>query len=195
MCINKVCAQPDNGTNISSNDAEWDDGYILLYKVDGQIYKLFTLEAGAPISLETEPTKEGYTFSGWSEKPQVMPANNVEITGSFTVNQYLLTVLVEGEIFYSDSIAFGTRLTDYMELIIQKGLDLSQWDLYSEIDKITMPAHDVTITAVPNAVHPIIMDTNEAIIYDLTGRRIETEDISALPAGIYIRNGRKYVVQ
>ena len=30
------------------------------------------------------PTKEGYTFSGWSNIPKTMPANDVTITGSFT---------------------------------------------------------------------------------------------------------------
>ena len=38
---------------------------------------------------EPEPTKEGYTFSGWSEIPETMPDHDVTVTGSFIVNKYI----------------------------------------------------------------------------------------------------------
>lgn len=60
------------------------DFFTLLYKVDGEDYKSYEVEYGATITPEPAPTKEGYTFSGWSEIPETMPANNVTITGSFT---------------------------------------------------------------------------------------------------------------
>ncbi len=37
--------------------------------------------------------------------------------------------------------------------------------------------------------------SGESVIYDLSGKRIETDDITTLPAGIYIRNGRKFIIQ
>ena len=37
--------------------------------------------------------------------------------------------------------------------------------------------------------------STSTVIYDLTGRRIEVDDISTLPSGIYIRNGRKIVIR
>ena len=122
-----------------------------------------------------------------------MPANDVEVTGSFTVNMYLLTVLINGEIYYSDSIAYGTRLMDYLDLIIQSGIDLSQWELYDNIENITMPAHDITINAVLSEIKPILSDSDDSAIYDMTGRRITMDDISKLPSGIYIRNGHKFI--
>ena len=43
---------------------------------------------------------------------------------------------------------------------------------------------------------PVVTDdTTKPEIYDITGKRIETENISNLPAGIYISNGRKYIVR
>ena len=39
---------------------------------------------GAEIIPEEEPTKEGCTFSGWSEIPKTMPDHDVTITGTFT---------------------------------------------------------------------------------------------------------------
>ena len=60
--------------------------FTLLYKVDDIDYKSYNIEYGAVITAEPAPTKEGYTFSGWSEIPETMPAHDVTITGFFTQN-------------------------------------------------------------------------------------------------------------
>lgn len=52
--------------------------------LDGEIYKTYEVEYGATITPEVAPSKEGYTFDGWSEIPATMPANDVIIIGSFT---------------------------------------------------------------------------------------------------------------
>ena len=42
------------------------NSYTGVYKVDGEIVgDTESYEFGAPVSLRTEPQKEGYTFSGW----------------------------------------------------------------------------------------------------------------------------------
>ena len=46
--------------------------------------------------LIEEPTKEGYTFSGWSEAPETMPDEDVTVTGSFTINQYTISFDTNG---------------------------------------------------------------------------------------------------
>jgi hypothetical protein len=58
--------------------------YTLTYEVDGEKYKTYNVEYNAAITPEPEPTKAGYTFSGWSEIPETMPAHDVTVTGSFT---------------------------------------------------------------------------------------------------------------
>ena len=57
--------------------------YTLKYVVDDVDYKTYQLAKGTIITPEKEPTKEGYTFSGWSEIPETMPAEDVIITGHF----------------------------------------------------------------------------------------------------------------
>jgi len=52
--------------------------------VDGDVYKSSEIEYGATITPEPDPTKEGYTFSGWSDIPATMPAHDVTVTGTFT---------------------------------------------------------------------------------------------------------------
>ena len=171
------------------------NSYILTYKVDGEVYRKDTLNYAAAVTPLTAPTKEGYTFSGWSEIPQTMPANDMEVIGTFVVNKYLLQVLIDGEEVYSDSIAFGTKLADYAALITEQGIDLSQWEFYDQIETVTMPAHDVIINAVRDGIMPVMIDKENTVIYDLTGKRVEADDINALPDGIYIINGRKYQVR
>ncbi len=58
--------------------------YALTYMIDGEVYKTYEIEEGEAITPEPAPTKEGYTFSGWSEIPETMPAHDVTVTGYFT---------------------------------------------------------------------------------------------------------------
>ena len=67
--------------------------FKLTYVVDGEVYKTYDIDYGAAITPEPAPTKEGYTFSGWSEIPKTMPAYDVTVTGSFIVNQYTIPML------------------------------------------------------------------------------------------------------
>lgn len=59
------------------------DKYKLTYVVDGEEYKSYELEEGETITPESAPSKDGYSFSGWDEIPETMPAHDVTITGSF----------------------------------------------------------------------------------------------------------------
>ena len=169
--------------------------FILKYLIDNELFQTDSISYGTTIQPPMWSERVGYTFSGWSEIPTTMPAKDVEVTGSFVANKYLLQVLIDGEEVYCDSIAFGTKLVDYVDLITGQGIDLSQWEFYDQIETVTMPAHDVVINAVPDAVLPVLTDYRESVIYDMTGRKIETEDITTLPAGIYIRNGRKFIIR
>ena len=115
--------------------------YTLTYMVDGNIYKQYSLEEGATITPEPAPTKEGCTFSGWSEIPETMPAHDVTVTGSFVPNKYQLTYKVDGEVYKSYNIEYGAIITPE-PAPTKEGYTFSGW---SEIPA-TMPDHDVTVT-------------------------------------------------
>ena len=59
--------------------------YKLTYMVDGEEYKSYQIAEGSAITPEAAPTKDGYVFSGWSTIPATMPAEDVTITGTFTL--------------------------------------------------------------------------------------------------------------
>lgn len=69
--------------------------YTLTYKVDEETYKTFDVEYGTDITAEVEPTKEGYTFSGWSLIPETMPAHDVIVTGYFTLIDAIEDVIAD----------------------------------------------------------------------------------------------------
>ena len=115
--------------------------YKLTYTVDGTEYKTYEVEYGATITLEAAPTKEGYTFSGWSEIPEIMPAKDVMVTGTFSINKYKLTYTIDGEEYKSYEVEYGATITPEAEPT-KEGYTFSGW---SEIPE-TMPAHDVKVT-------------------------------------------------
>lgn len=125
------------------NIVEVSNKYRLTYMVDGKEYKSYEVEYGATITPEAEPTKEGYTFSGWSEIPETMPAEDVTVTGSFTVNKYKLIYMVDGEEYKSYEVEYGATITPEAEPT-KDGYTFSGW---SEIPE-TMPAKDVTIIGI-----------------------------------------------
>ena len=122
--------------------AQWQiNSYTLVYMVDGEEYKTSTVAYGTALTPETAPTKEGHTFSGWNGLPTTMPAHDVTVTGSFTVNNYTITYMVDGVVYMTSTVAYGTELVP--EPALQKdGYTFTGW---SEIPE-TMPAHDVVVT-------------------------------------------------
>ncbi|WP_337561237.1 InlB B-repeat-containing protein, partial [Prevotellamassilia timonensis] len=122
--------------------AQWQiNTYNLIYNVDGMTYTMVPVTYGDAVTPEPAPTKEGHTFSGWSEIPATMPAHDVEVTGSFTVNTYKLVYKVDGEVYKTTEVTYGTAITP--ESAPEKeGHTFSGW---SEIPA-TMPASDVEVT-------------------------------------------------
>ena len=119
--------------------------YTLTYLVDGETYKTFELDFGTAIPPEDTPEKEGYSFSGWSEIPETMPAHDVTVAGTFSVNHYTLTYIVDGEVYKTYEVDYGAAITPEAAPE-REGYTFCGW---SEIPE-TMPAHDVTVTGTFN---------------------------------------------
>ena len=115
--------------------------YKLVYKVDGEVYKSIDMAYGAPVVAEAAPEKEGYTFSGWTGLPATMPAHDVEVTGSFSVNTYRLTYVLDGEEYRSFDVPYGAEVVAEASPE-REGHTFSGWSGVPA----TMPAHDVEVT-------------------------------------------------
>lgn len=73
--------------------------YTITYIVDGKIWQTQTYKVGDKIKLLEEPEKEGYIFSGWSDVPDTMPANDIEVYGHFEAKEPVSvdSILLEGK--------------------------------------------------------------------------------------------------
>ena len=170
--------------------------YKLSYVIDGQTYLTQEVEYNKKISLIDNPTKEGHTFNGWSEIPETMPAQDVTVTGSFSVNTYKLTYMVDGMVYMSSYVTYGDAIFP-MAPPTKEGYIFSGW---SEIPA-TMPASDVVVTGsfevdgIENITNDMVVD-----VYNLQGIKVKEqvlfEDLeSILPQGMYIVNRRKLLVK
>jgi hypothetical protein len=145
------------------------NSYILSYLVDGEEYRTYEIVFNTAITPEAEPTKEGYTFSGWSDIPETMPANDVTVTGSFIVNKYQVTYIIDGEVFSTEYVEYGATIVP--PIVEEKeGFTFSGW---AEVPE-SMPAHDITIYGnFTSGIAEIVMATkNNMRIYSPNGKKI-----------------------
>ncbi|MBQ3877116.1 MAG: leucine-rich repeat protein [Prevotella sp.] len=144
--------------------------YTLTYTIDGKLYKTSQIDYGTAITPEEFPSKEGYTFSGWSEIPETMPAHDVTVSGSFIVNKYQITYIIDGEVYTSEYVEFGATIVP-PTVENKEGYLFSGW---SDVPD-TMPAHDITIYGVfTSGIKEIMMSAySDVRIYSPNGKRID----------------------
>ena len=166
------------------------NSYSITYKVDGEVYATDSIAYGCEIVLRDEPTKEGHTFSGWSDVPETMPANDITIEGTFSINSYTVTFMIDGEVYETATVEFGAEI-ELPTPPEKEGYIFGGWVGVPD----SMPAQDVVIEG------EYIVDTtgindvktessNVKTIYDLQGRVVENPT-----SGIYIINGKKVVIK
>jgi hypothetical protein len=163
--------------------------YKIIYKVNGVIYKTISYDYGDAITPEPAPVREGFTFSGWSEIPATMPAKDVTVTGSFIINKYKLTYMVDDEVYKSMKVKYGAPITPEAEPV-KEGYTFSGW---SEIPE-RMPARNVivygTFTSATGFGETFMSVEEEDVYYDLHGLPVERPG-----KGIYIKNGQKVLIK
>ena len=174
--------------------------YKLTYNVDGAEYKAYEVAYNTTITAEAEPTKEGYTFSGWDAVPETMPAKDVVVSGTFTINSYKLTVYLDGDIYIEQKLEYGADI-NVPTPEIPEGKTFDGWDI--EIPA-TMPAHDLEIhgtTSLATVLKAIFADSAQSLtIYTIKGQLVMKnatieEAAMKLRPGIYIINGKKIAIK
>jgi hypothetical protein len=123
--------------------------YTLTYMLDGQEYKQESIEEGAAVAMETEPSKEGYTFSGWQNEPTTMPGRNVTVNGSFTINSYRLSFIAETRELSAKNQQYGSA--------------------------ITAPATDGEGNTITWYTYPSTMPANDLVVYGMVVKQAEPE--------------------
>ena len=194
VCNNAILYVPNGTIDKYKAKEGWkeflhiEEGYpkfTLRFLVDNIEYKSSEIEYGKAITPEAEPTKEGYTFSGWSEIPETMPAHDVTVTGTFAINQYTITYKIDDEVYQTESVDYGSTITP-PNAPEREGYTFEWIDVPE-----AMPAHDITIIgSYTSGINAIRMEAENGKVFDLNGRQVKTPG-----KGVYIINGRKVVVK
>jgi uncharacterized repeat protein (TIGR02543 family) len=125
--------------------AKWEvKQYTLTWVVDGQETEV-TYNFGEEITPLVAPEKTGYTFTGWDrEIPTTMPAEDVTITATWTINKYTITFNTEGgSEVASITQDYGTAITA-PEAPTKEGYTFVDWE---PALPTTMPAGNLELKA------------------------------------------------
>lgn len=152
--------------------------HTLSYIVDGELYKAYQIEEGEFIEPESEPIKEGNTFSGWINIPEIMPAHDVTVSGFFSINKYQVTYIIDGVVFAMDYVEYGATIIP-PAVEGKEGYSFSGWYDVPEI----MPAYDITIygSFTSDISKNLLHNKKEPQIYTISGKRT-----NKLQHGVYI---------
>ncbi len=146
---------------------------------DGTVLQTKNYDYGVSISEDiepTEPTREGYTFTGWDKPlPSSVGTEKVTLTATYTVNQYTVEYVDhDGTILYTGQFDFGSDLSE-----ITPPTELYKEDhTFSGWDKplpTSMGAEDLTITA----LHDINQFAVEYVDHDGTVLQTKEYDVGS----------------
>lgn len=174
--------------------AKWSiNSYILTYKVENEVYKEYSLNYNTTILPEAEPTKEGYTFSGWSNTPATMPAQDFEVFGSFNANLYKVSYFVENNLVHEEEVAFGEEFELWTYIPDNNEYIFNGWigETYE-----TMPSHDISFMAdITSGIDYIYNNTeNIEYVYSLDGMKVEKTHKSVYVVGTKNGNSQKVLI-
>lgn len=150
--------------------------YTIFYSIDGEEYDRVETPYGATIT-PLVPEKEGYTFSGWDNLPETMPARNVRTNGTFTINQYNVTFIAGEKTVQEEMLDYGAAIVA-PEAPVVDGYKFVGWEDLLE----TVPAYDVTFEAIYEEVEiiePVEEETKVDFSEDLVdeaGEAIELDN-------------------
>jgi hypothetical protein len=108
--------------------------YTISFDTDGgTTIASITDDYGTGIIAPTNPTKTGYTFSGWVPTiPVTMPAMDVTVTGQWTINSYTLSYTGWGADGWTTPVSqtgdYNTSLLLAANTFTRTGYTFSGWD-------------------------------------------------------------------
>ena len=119
--------------------------YTIAFDTDGgSEVESITQDYGTEITAPADPTKTGYTFTGWDKTiPTTMPAKNMTIKAKWTINQYTVTFKNGETVYKTITQDYGTAIAKPADPT-KTGYTFAGWD---KNIPTTMPAGDMTITA------------------------------------------------
>ncbi len=117
--------------------------YTVTYYVDGVLYQVDEYKEGETVVPPADPVKEGYTFNGWDYVPPFIYQNSWIVNGTFSINSYNITYMVDNAVFKTDTQEYNSYINPPTAFPLKQGF-LFGWGEYPE----KVPAHDITIEGI-----------------------------------------------
>ena len=118
------------------------NSYMVKFVVDGKVIYEKSQAYGSKIVVPTVEEKEGYTFSGFGDVDETVPAHDVTYNGSYIANKYKVTFVADGKVVSETEMEYGASIVA-PEAPAKEGHTFVGW---GDVDK-TVPAHDAIYTA------------------------------------------------
>ena len=177
---NKAAIDPDltttKGATVTLYAVFSADSFAIIYDYDGGTIEgtnenLFLAKTDDKVTLKTEPTREGYTFAGWTSEDVsitsngfTMPGKNVTVKATWTADEHTVTYVMPHTDKAGENITETATTDANLAEIPASGVDFNADDGYifndqwicseggtftlADMAKYVMPAKDVTFTAV-----------------------------------------------
>lgn len=116
--------------------------YTSEFYVDGKLFTTVENVFGEPFITPRSPSKDGYSFTGWSPKiPKTTPAENLRFDAQFEPQKYIAALLVDGEVYKEIPYTYGQKSISLPPVPEKEGYT-GEWESY------TLGIGGVTINAV-----------------------------------------------
>ena len=149
--------------------AQWQiNTYTITFDTDGgSTVSAITQDYNTEVTAPSDPTKEGYTFDGWSaDVPTTIPANDTTLTALWQINTYTITFDTDGGSEVENLIVEYLDRIQLNQTTSKEGHVFLGWQYNQEIiDYISMPSQDVELIA----LFELIAETMFTITFDSNG--------------------------
>ena len=139
---NVPATMPDSDVTITGSFSI--NQYTITFNTNGgTTIDAITADYGTAITAPDDPTKEHYTFVSWDKTiPETMPAENLTITASWSINKHSIIYVVDGGNYQTvENVEYGSQIVA-IAAPSQTGYTFSGWQNVPA----TMPDNDVTIS-------------------------------------------------
>ena len=168
-------------TKVTSNQEykatykETKNKYTVTYINDGEEYHKETAEYGSAITNVKDPTKEGYTFTGWYTKDNekvsypITVTKNITLYSKYEINSYKVSYYNEGKKYIDDQkINYGENALKPNTNPSKIGYTFKYWSLKEdgeEYEFSTKITKDITLYAVYEINKYTVTYINEGVEY------------------------------
>ena len=150
--------------------------YTITYTINGEVYTTQTYEYGATVSAPEYTVPEGHTFSGW-EIPETMPAENLVLDATLTVNPYTITYTINGEVYTTQTYEYGAMVSA-PSYEVPAHFIFSGWNTPA-----TMPAENIELNAtlIEEGKYTVSFVVDGETYFTFTGYEGDVIDIPEAP--------------